>query len=275
MKTFLFILLFSYTFVACQPSKNNDTSQKNALENEQHLSKTFSFINPDGSTVQTRFNLPEGYSRTPTESNSFGHFLRELPLKADGQPVLLASGVEKHSKSYLAAIDLPIPKGELHQCADGVIRLRTDYLFSQKRFNEISFKFVSGKNYSYLSYLNGKLPTPENKWTYLINVYNSANTTSLNQQLITKSINTLEIGDVFIYPHRNGGYGHAIIVVDKCINSEGNIKFMLAQSYTPAQELEIMDNPNNLGSPWYDLNFGETLITSGMDFQKDELKSFE
>ena len=50
---------------------------------------------------------------------------------------------------------------------------------------------------------------------------------------------------------------------------------MLAQSYTPAQELEIMNNPNNLGSPWYDLNFGETLITSGMSFQKDELKSFE
>lgn len=276
MKAVILILLFSSTFVACQPSKSTDTNQGNTPVNNPQANEAFSYINPKGTTVQTRFNLPDGFSRTPNDSNSFGHYLRELPLKEHGQPVLFDTGVEKpNNGNYLAAVDLPIPKGNLHQCADGVIRLRTDYLFSQKRFNEISFKFVNGKNYGYLTYLNGKLPTMENKWNYLLNVYNSANTTSLNQQLISKSISKLEIGDVFIYPHRNGGYGHAIIVVDKCINTHGDIKFMLAQSYTPAQELEIMDNPNDLGSPWYDLNFGETLMTSGMYFQKDELKSFE
>jgi hypothetical protein len=69
-------------------------------------------------------------------------------------------------------------------------------------------------------------------------------------------------------------YGHAIIVVDKCVNSEGKVKFMLSQSFTPAQEIEILDNPNEMGSPWYDLNFGETLDTPQIDFKKDQLKSF-
>ena len=273
MKPLLYGILMIVSVASCQTKESAEPSK---IIEKTEVKEPISWIIPTGKTIETRFNTPEGFTRTPTDSNSFGQFLRELPLKQHGQPVLFASGAEKSNNgSYLAAIDLPIPRGELHQCADGVIRLRTDYLFGEKRFNEISFKFLSGKYYSYVSYLNGKIPTMENKWNYLINVYNSANTTSLNQQLISKSISNLEIGDVFIYPHRNGGYGHAIIVVDKCINAQGEIKFMLAQSYTPAQELEIMDNPNNLGSPWYDLNFGETLITSGMSFQKDELKSFE
>jgi hypothetical protein len=29
-----------------------------------------------------------------------------------------------------------------------------------------------------------------------------------------------------------------------------------------------------MGSPWYDLNFGETLDTPQIDFKKDQLKSF-
>ena len=271
MKAVILILLFSTTFVACQPSKSTDTNQGNTPVNNPQANEAFSYINSKGTTVQTRFKLPEGFSRTLCDSNSFGHYLRELPLKEHGQPVLLYTGVEKpNNGNYLAAVDLPIPKGNLHQCADGVIRLRTDYLFSQKRFNEISFKFVSGKYYGYLTYLNGKLPTMENKWNYLLNVYNSANTTSLNQQLISKSISKLEIGDVFIV----GGFpGHTVIVVDKCVNSKGEVKFMLAQSYMPAQDIQILVGDDGM-TPWYDLNFGDYLYSAEYTFSKNDLKSF-
>jgi hypothetical protein len=49
---------------------------------------------------------------------------------------------------------------------------------------------------------------------------------------------------------------------------------MLAQSFTPAQEIEILDNPNDQGSPWYDLDFGETLDTPQIDFSNNQLKRF-
>jgi hypothetical protein len=154
------------------------------------------------------------------------------------------------------------------------MRLRAEYLFSQKKYDQISFLTASGKKLGFIVWLNGREPNKDNFWNYLEALFNVANTTSLNKQLISKPIEKLEIGDVFIYPWQGRMYGHAIIVVDKCVNSEGKIKFMLAQSFTPAQEIEILDNPNEMGSPWYDLNFGETLDTPQIDFKKDQLKSF-
>jgi hypothetical protein len=102
-------------------------------------------------------------------------------------------------------------------------------------------------------------------------VFAVAGTASLENQLIQKDIKDLEIGDVFI----KGGYpGHVVIIVDKCINSEGKVKFMLAQSYMPAQEIEILNGQED-GNPWYDADFGEDLITPEYPFLKNQLKSFE
>jgi hypothetical protein len=173
-------------------------------------------------------------------------------------------------------VDLPIGKKDLHQCADAVMRLRADYLYSQARFKEISFRQASGRTLSYTIWLAGRTPNQTNLWTYLESVFNTANTTSLNQQLKLKAIETLEIGDVFVTgPPRGQSYGHAIIVVDKCVDKEGKVKFMLAQSYMPAQEIQILDNPATPGCPWYDLGFGQTLDTPEWDFTPSQLKSFE
>jgi hypothetical protein len=156
------------------------------------------------------------------------------------------------------------------------MRLRADYLFSQTRFKDISFRQASGKTLSYTTWLGGRTPDKTNLWTYLESVFNTANTTSLNQQLKLKAIETLEIGDVFVTgPPPGYSYGHAIIVVDKCINKEGKVKFMLAQSYMPAQEIQILDNPATPGCPWYDLGFGQTLDTPEWDFTSSQLKTFE
>ena len=82
----------------------------------------------------------------------------------------------------------------------------------------------------------------------------------------------LEIGDVLI----KGGFpGHTVIVVDKCINtSSGAVKYMLAQSYMPAQELQILVNPLEPESPWYDLTTNPVIQTAEWDFTADQLRSF-
>jgi hypothetical protein len=58
-------------------------------------------------------------------------------------------------------------------------------------------------------------------------------------------------------------------------NKQGKKIFLLAQSYMPAQELQILKNPNNAKmSPWYSEEFGETLITPEWTFKKAHLKRF-
>ncbi|MFM7681514.1 MAG: DUF4846 domain-containing protein, partial [Bacteroidota bacterium] len=205
----------------------------------------------------------------------FENYLQNLPLKKDGSLTHLYNGsIKENTGIYLGVVDLPIGKKDLHQCADAVMRLRAEYLYSQKKYDEISFLTASGKQFKYVTWLNGTEPNKINFWNYLEALFNVANTTSLNKQLKSKPIQKLEIGDVFIYPWQGQMPGHAIIVVDKCINSEGKVKFMLAQSFMPAQEIQILNNPNENGSPWYDLNFGETLDTPEIDFSKNLLKCF-
>ena len=274
MKALLYGILMIVSVASCQTKESSEPSNINA---KTTVKEPIPWIIPRGKTIETRFNTPEGFTRIASGSSSFGLYLRNLPLKADGSEVKTFSGeIKPNYQTYLAVVDLPIGKKDLHQCADAIMRLRADYLFSQARFKEISFRQASGKTISYTTWLAGRTPDKTNLWTYLETVFNTANTTSLNQQLTTKPVESLEIGDVFITgPPRGQSYGHAIIVVDKCVDKEGKVKFMLAQSYMPAQEIQILDNPATPGCPWYDLDFGQNLDTPEWDFTPSQLKSFE
>ncbi len=275
MRTLLNTLVVSMLLFSCQSQSVKNETQKE--EPKKTSEETLSFINPIGNTITSRFNLPVGYHYTNEPKDSWGAFLRDLPLKPDGSVVKKYDGETKPNfQTYLAVVNLPIGKKDLHQCADAVMRLRADYLFSQSRFNEISFRQASGKILKYSTWLEGKTPDKNNLWTYLEKVFNTANTTSLDQQLKSKPIESLEVGDVFITrPPSGQPYGHAVIVVDKCIHPDGKVKFMLAQSFMPAQEIQILDNPATPGCPWYDLDFGQTIQTPEWSFTSNQLKSFE
>ena len=110
--------------------------------------------------------------------------------------------------------------------------------------------------------------------SYMTLVFSYAGTHSLSLELDdVKSISDMRPGDLFI----QGGFpGHAILVVDMAQNpSTGKKVFMLAQSFMPAQEMHILENPTDPDmSPWYPLDFGETLYTPEWRFQKSDLKRF-
>lgn len=250
---------------------------------------TSHIIDPDGMTVKTRFNTPEGYIRTQVNPDSFAQYLRDLPLKKDGEPVLYFDGREKNNSSYIAAVDQPISDKNRHQCADAIIRLRAQYLFMQERYDEIKFHFVDGFLCDYITYRAGsriKLQDDKPIWVksaepdageevfarYLEIVYAYASTISLEKELESVDAQDMQIGDVFII---GGSPGHAVIVVDMAENAQGEKCFMLAQSYMPAQQTEILRNPNNDElSPWYPLNFGQSLATPQWTFSREQLKRF-
>jgi hypothetical protein len=50
---------------------------------------------------------------------------------------------------------------------------------------------------------------------------------------------------------------------------------MLAQSYMPAQDIQILKNPNDSDiSPWYSANFVDKLLTPEWTFDTGDLKTW-
>ena len=270
---FSLILLSTSSFlVACNQNPPPKTPPIDKPTDDTTSISAFSFINEEGVLVKTRFNVPEGYKRIESAPNTWESFLQNLPLKAHGSQVKLYDGTLKSNTSVcLAVVDLAIGNRNLHQCADAIMRLRADYFNAQEKYSEIEFLFVTGRRSNYKTWLGTRQPNAKNYWAYLENVFDGASTLSLNKQLIHVEADQLQIGDVFI---KGGSPGHAVIVVDKCTNAKGEVKFMLAQSYMPAQEIEILINPASPESPWYDLNFGENMISAEYTFTKDQLKRF-
>ncbi len=250
-------------------------------------------IQQQGNTIQTRFSVPLGYIRTNETEDSFGNFLRNLPLKPSGSLVKYYNGTSKANNNvYDAVVDLPIGNKDLHQCADAVMRLRADYLFKQKQYDLIHFNFTNGFRVDYSKWRDGyrivvkgnktswvKSAKPsdsyETYWSYMEMIFNYAGTASLSKEMKSIPVSDLQIGDVFI----KGGFpGHAVIVVDVAVNPKNNLKiFMIAQSYMPAQELQILLNPSissNNKVCWYSAQIPSTLQTPEWTFDANQLKRF-
>ncbi len=89
--------------------------------------------------------VPAGYERTREAGGSFADWLRHLPLKKAGTPVYLFDGTEKKNQdAHFAVIDIDTGKRDLQQCADAIIRLRAEYLYSKGGIKAIHFDFTSG-----------------------------------------------------------------------------------------------------------------------------------
>ena len=67
-----------------------------------------------------------------------------------------------------------------------------------------------------------------------------------------------------------------MLVADVVENkSTGEKRFLLLQSFMPAQEMHILKNPAGTdGSPWYTLDFGDRLVTPEWVFPRDSLRTW-
>ncbi len=242
----------------------------------------------NGKTIESRFLTPKGYEREKYSEDSFGTYLRSLSLKEMGAPVLLYDGRKKFIESHISVIDMPILPQDLIQCADAVIKLRAEYLYSKKNYNKISFNLTNGMEVPFSKFIKGeRVKVNGNKTTwvkgnyktgsgrevfeeYLKFIYTYAGTLSLSKEMKKADIKDIEIGDVFI---QGGSPGHAVIVTDIAVNKETGEKIMmLAQSYMPSQELHILKSISFI-SPWYKVEDAK-LITPEWLFEKGSLKKW-
>ncbi|MDD4584014.1 MAG: DUF4846 domain-containing protein, partial [Eubacteriales bacterium] len=222
----------------------------------------------------------------------YGEYLRNLPLKPHASPVLYYNGHEKNKDNvYMAVVDMEIGDSDLQQCADAVMRLRGEYLYGIGDYDRIHFNFTNGFRVDYSKWMEGyrvvvegnrsywqKKTQPNNTYQsfrkYMDIIFAYAGTLSLENELVPVDFDNMEIGDVLI---QGGSPGHAVVVVDMAVNeSTGEKLFLLAQSYMPAQEIQILVNTDNLDlSPWYSLNFeGDSIATPEWNFNKWDLKRF-
>lgn len=287
------ILIFSlplFLFSFCEkPSAKSPPDAP--LHTSEQPSATRSVTDSAGLRIAQRFPAPPGFERVLAAPNSFGEYLRNLPLLPGNGPVLLFDGREKGRQDvHAAVIDLDVGTRDLQQCADAVMRLRAEHLFAQKKYADIGFHFVSGFPAEYAKWRAGnRIFVSGNKvsWQatnsestsygsfrkYLDVVFSYASTLSLAKEMRAVDLEKMEIGDVFI---QGGSPGHAVIVVDMAVNpATGEQLFLLAQSYMPAQQIHVLKNENDPSlSPWYRLDFGENLQSPEWEFSKGDLKRF-
>ena len=286
----IMVSMLALAFIKCDEAEK--TTGKKILKNPEKSDSSITIVNKNADKIASRFNTPESFQRIKVRDNSFGKHLRNLHLKPHGASVLYYNGSKKPNNGvYDAVVNLPIGNRNLHQCADAVMRLRAEYLYSQKQYDKIHFNFTNGFKVSYSEWIKGKrIVVKGNKsyWVkkaepsnthkdlenYLQVIYTYAGSLSLSKELKSVQLKEMQIGDVFI---QGGTPGHAIIVMDMAINKNtGEKLFMLAQSYMPAQEIQILTNPENKKiSPWYSLEFEDILNTPEWTFYANDLMRFE
>jgi hypothetical protein len=245
----------------------------------------------ENTSIETRIAPPQGYERTKVEAHSFPKYLRTLKLKPIGSHVKYFNGASKPNNGvYHSVIDLPIGKRDLHQCADAIMRLRAEYLWKKGAYDQIHFNFTNGFRVNYSEWMKGRRMVikgnktywnnrnkPSNTykdfWAYMELIFSYAGTASLEKELKSIKIEDAEIGDVLI----QGAFpGHAVLIIDQAIHpTTGKKLYLLAQSYMPAQETQVLNNPNDSKlSPWYELEEG-TIYTPEWTFKSGDLRRFE
>jgi hypothetical protein len=223
-------------------------------------------------TLAGRLPPPAGFERVPAPPGSFAEWLRGLPLRPDGTPVRLYDGRLKWSQDkHAAVIDIDTGNRNLQQCADAVMRLRAEYLLASGRTRDIAFNDTQGKRLAF----RGGASDRKSFQRYMIQVFSYAGTYSLEREMLRVPLAGIHIGDVFI----KGGFpGHAVLVVDLAANgAAGERRFLLAQSYMPAQDMHILKDPKSPdASAWYRIpEAGGELITPEWIFQAGQLRRFK
>ena len=241
-------------------------------------------------TIEERFEPPVGYQRLNQSKKSFGAWLRTLPIRPGRPLVRLHNGQLKGNQdAQIAVIDIDVGKKDLQQCADAAMRLRAEYLWAANRQSDVCFRYTSGDAASWSDWSKGIRPRiNKNKviWSkrakpntayknfrkYLDSVFMYAGTFSLSKELKrVREPSKVMPGDVFI---RGGFPGHAVIVLDVVTDKKGNRKFLLGQSYMPAQEIHVLKNPKHR-TPWYSAQDSGRLQTPEYEFTYSDLRRFQ
>lgn len=207
--------------------------------------------------LASRFAPPAGFRRAPVEAASFGGWLRGLPLRPAGAVVDYRGRVilEEGDPRFAAVVALDEGKADLQQCADSIVRLHAEWLWSRGE-RAISYRAASGAAMPLSRWLGGERPAAEGNalvWKgsarasdrddhgafrkYLDAVFTWANTGALARDAAKVDLGALRPGDFFVLA---GAPGHAVLVLDVAVSEGGSRAVLLGQGYMPAQSFHVL-----------------------------------
>ena len=206
-------------------------------------------------TLDGRFPPPRGMTRASTATGSFGAWLQRLPLTPPKTPVMTYKDkvLWADHDNIAAVVALDIGHADLQQCADSVIRLHAEWLWSRGRRDQ-NYRAASGSMMPFARWARGERPVAEGNtltWHqegkasaehssfrhYLDSVFNWANTGSLARQAAPTTLAALRPGDFVVMP---GSPGHAVLVLDLATGPGGQRAVLLGQGYMPAQSFQVL-----------------------------------
>lgn len=218
--------------------------------------------------------LPAGYTRVTAVPGSFAAYLQNLPLRKNSTVYLYNGQVKSDQSLHYAVIDISTGTKDLQQCADLVMRLRAEYFYQKKQYDSIVFNNTGTTVYRFSDVVKRTgNASRETFMRFMERVFVNCGTYSLDKQLKSANMETMQVGDVFI---KGGAPGHAEIVVDMAVHAvTGQKIFMLAEGYMPAQDAHIVLNTSepSLG-PWYRVTTGNSIVTPTWIFTRRQLKKW-
>lgn len=232
---------------------------------------------------------PSGYSRVAVEEGSFGAWLRGFPLRPAGTPVRDFSGgqvLAGDDKALAAVAELDVGSANLQQCADSIIRLHAEWLWSRGQKERIAYHFTSGHLASWSRYAAGeraRVSGSKVTWVksapadgsraafraYLDLVFTYAGTLSLAARTQRPSREEVRPGDFFVL---GGSPGHAVLVLDVARNAEGKQVALLGQGFIPAQDFHVLSAGED--GPWFPLDAAEVATPFWKPFPWSSLRRF-
>jgi hypothetical protein len=228
---------------------------------------------PEGASIRPldrTVAVPAGYERVALTEGTFGSWLRGLPLRDASAEVHAYDGSvlrRADDRRVWAVAELDVSPLDVQQCADSVIRLHAEWLWSRGEKAKIGYHFLSGDFAQYQAYASGERPLVDGnkvKWarsgpaadnrktfrSYLDMVFNYASTISLAQRTKKLDKGDLAPGDFFVLP---GGPGHAILILDVATDPNGKRVALLGQGFMPAQDFHVLESGEAGVSPWFSL----------------------
>jgi hypothetical protein len=229
---------------------------------------------PPLARLEDRFPTPHNLRRVKAEAGSFAEWLRGLPVRLDRSRVLSYRS-RPIAAPAAAVIALDLEEGDLQQCADTLVRLHAEYLWSCGLSADAGYHFTSGDLSTWQGWQEGerfavkgrnvrrvqgpKRPADHGSyrsWLQHLFIYAGTLSLALDSRPVPAG-NDLMPGDLFVDP---GSPGHAVMVFDVAVDDQGRRWGLIGQGYTPAQDLHVLleDGRTAIDGVWFRLPEGDS-----------------
>ena len=214
--------------------------------------------------------VPAGFNRIFVKNGSFGGWLRNLPLKPSGSPVLNYRGnvyKKGDDSTVVAVVDWDIGGKRMEQCMDILIHFYAEFLWQENCSDIIRFPLPGGYWLDWDQWKEGWRPefrgiqmkmqriakqdsSKESFASFLNTVFVESHTQQFYHAYKSIERYNINIGDFIV---KKGSRGHAVMIMDLAENNNGDMVALIGHGDTPACQFYLLKYRKQ--ESWFPLDF--------------------